>query len=85
MNKKALPQEAYNPTPIEHFANVVTHGVWVVPSIWATLDLLDRSRNGAQTLSALVYGATLIFLFCISTSFHCSSYCIRRGLVNNIT
>ena len=29
MNEKASPNRAYNPTPIEHIANVVTHGVSV--------------------------------------------------------
>jgi len=71
MNKKALPQEAYNPTPVEHAANVITHGIWVIPSILATVKLLERSHNGAQSVSALVYGGTLIFLFSVSTSFHC--------------
>jgi monocyte-to-macrophage differentiation protein len=84
MNKKAPPQEAYNPTPIEHVANVITHGVWILPSILATLELLERSHNGAQTLSALVYGATLVFLFSISTSFHCSFFCNKRGKLKDV-
>lgn len=70
MNKKALPKEAYCPTPIEHIANIITHGIWVIPSVWATFELINRSKNGDQLLSALVYGATLTFLFSVSTSFH---------------
>lgn len=74
MNRKALPKEAYCPTPIEHIANIVTHGIWVIPSIWATLYLITRSKSGDQLLSALVYGATLTILFSVSTSFHCVFY-----------
>ncbi|RZB39055.1 monocyte to macrophage differentiation factor 2 [Asbolus verrucosus] len=84
MNKKALPKEAYNPTAIEHVANVITHGIWIIPSILATLELFDRSYNGAQTLSALIYGATLIFLFSISTSFHCIFFCNKRGKLKDV-
>lgn len=78
MNKKALPKEAYCPTPVEHIANILTHGVWIFPSILATIELFQRSNTSAQLLSALVYGATLIFLFCVSTSFHCVFYCNKQ-------
>ncbi|CAH1100268.1 unnamed protein product [Psylliodes chrysocephalus] len=75
MNEPALPQEAYRPTPIEHVANIITHGIWILPSISATLELISRSKDGDQMLSALIYGATLIFLFTVSTSFHCVFFC----------
>lgn len=81
MNKKPSPKEAYDPTTIEHIANVVTHGIWIVPSILGTLKLMYRSHSFAQIISAIVYGATLIFLFCISTSFHCVFYCNKQRLV----
>lgn len=79
MNEKATSKEAYRPTQAEHIANVITHGVWIVPSVLATLELFSRSHNATQYLSALIYGATLIFLFSISTSFHCVFYRNRRG------
>lgn len=77
-NRKALPREAYCPTAIEHIANILTHGLWIFPSVLATFELLNRSSNAPQLISAIVYGATLIFLFCISTSFHCVFYQNRK-------
>lgn len=43
MNRRATAREAYNPTQIEHIANVITHGIWVVPSVLAVGELLNRS------------------------------------------
>lgn len=83
MNKKAMPKEAYCPTTIEHLANIITHGVWIIPSFMGTLELVNRSKGNDQLLSALVYGATLVFLFCISTSFHCVFYCNNLRYVIN--
>lgn len=74
MNKKASAKEAYCPTPVEHIANILTHGIWILPSILATWELIKRSESNAQYLSAFVYGATLVFLFTVSTSFHCVFY-----------
>ncbi|CAH1180058.1 unnamed protein product [Phaedon cochleariae] len=84
MNKKALPQEAYCPTTIEHIANILTHGIWIIPSIVGTLELVNRSKDSDHLLSALIYGATLIFLFSISTSFHCVFYCNKYRHLKNV-
>lgn len=78
MNSKPKPKEAYDPTPVEHVANIVTHGVWVAPSVFATMELISRSYSFAQFISAVVYGATLIFLFSVSTSFHCVFFCNKH-------
>lgn len=75
MNHRAKPTEAYKPTQIEHIANVLTHGIWVVPSIMATVELVKRSYTTEQMISAVVYGATLILIFTVSTTFHCVFYC----------
>lgn len=79
MNKRAAAQEAYIPTNIEHKMNMVTHGIWIIPSVFATHTLWSRSHTGAQLLSALVYGATLVSLFSISTMFHCVFFCNGHG------
>ncbi|CAG2056838.1 unnamed protein product [Timema podura] len=63
MNKQPTPGRAYLPTTIEHFANVITHGVWVIPSTFASLELVQRAISWPQYFSALVYGAALILLF----------------------
>lgn len=79
MNHRARSHEAYRPTPIEHILNVITHGIWIVPSAFATYELWSRSYNNAQLLSAIIYGAALISLFLISTTFHCVFYCYSHG------
>lgn len=84
MNRKALPHEAYCPTPVEHIANILTHGVWILPSILGTMQLIDRASTGPQRLSALVYGATLVFLFSVSTSFHCVFYCNKHRNLKDV-
>lgn len=55
--------------------------MFILPSILGTLKLLYRSHNFAQIISATLYGATLIFLFGISTSFHCIFYCNKERQV----
>lgn len=77
-NDRAKPTEAYRPTQIEHIANVFTHGIWVVPSVLATLELLRRSVTTEQIISAIVYGATLILIFTVSTTFHSVFYCNKH-------
>ncbi|XP_071443447.1 monocyte to macrophage differentiation factor 2 isoform X2 [Hetaerina americana] len=78
MNAKAKPDQAYVPTTIEHVANVMTHGVWVAPSIYACTTLVQRSASWPQYWSALIYGAALILLFTISTFFHSVFFCSRE-------
>lgn len=35
MNGRATPGKSYEPTDLEHFANTVSHGAMVIPSILA--------------------------------------------------
>ncbi|XP_035907833.1 monocyte to macrophage differentiation factor isoform X2 [Anopheles stephensi] len=74
-NPRAAPGCAYIPTKVEHIANIITHGTWVLPSMYAGLQLYDRSHTPAQTLAAVIYGAALSMLFFVSTCFHCVCYC----------
>ncbi|XP_054016624.1 monocyte to macrophage differentiation factor 2 isoform X1 [Hylaeus anthracinus] len=74
MNPRACTNEAYTPTPIEHVANVATHGIWVVPSIMGGLELVQRSTTKTQLVSACVYGTSLILVFAVSTFFHSVHY-----------
>lgn len=82
MNKRALPKEQYQPVYVEHIANIITHAIWIFPSILGAIELYRRSESNSQTLSAFVYGFTLISLFSVSTSFHCLFYCHDKRLVN---
>ncbi|XP_076243407.1 monocyte to macrophage differentiation factor 2 [Calliopsis andreniformis] len=70
MNPRACTNEAYVPTSIEHVANVATHGIWVLPSIIGSLELIRRSTTWTQLVSAYVYGTSLILVFAVSTFFH---------------
>lgn len=83
-NPKALPNEAYNPTDVEQLANVITHAIWILPSLFAAKTLFQRSSNDAQKLSALIYGGTLVFLFIVSTSFHSVCFCKNRRNLRNV-
>ncbi|CAL7948687.1 unnamed protein product [Xylocopa violacea] len=75
MNPPACTNEAYTPTSVEHIANVATHGIWVVPSVLGSLELIRRSTTWTQLVSACVYGTSLILLFTVSTFFHSIHYC----------
>ncbi|CAM1322687.1 MMD (predicted) [Pycnogonum litorale] len=73
MNCKAVGNSAYEPTDFEHLANVVTHGIWIVPSFMG-LVLLVQSAGQHQYLSAVIYGLATFSLFFISTMFHSVFY-----------
>ncbi|XP_017889068.1 monocyte to macrophage differentiation factor 2 isoform X1 [Ceratina calcarata] len=75
MNPRACTNEAYTPTSVEHIANVATHGIWVVPSVVGSLQLIQRSTTWRQFVSASVYGTSLILVFTVSTFFHSVHYC----------
>ncbi|XP_066597467.1 monocyte to macrophage differentiation factor 2 isoform X2 [Prorops nasuta] len=75
MNPRATTNQAYVPTTVEHIANVITHGIWIIPSIWGSLELLKRSKTWTQFVSASVYGTSLILVFAVSTFFHTVHYC----------
>ncbi|XP_031368741.1 monocyte to macrophage differentiation factor 2 isoform X2 [Apis dorsata] len=75
MNPPACTNEAYTPTSVEHIANVTTHGIWVVPSVIGSLELVRRSITWTQLISAYVYGTSLILVFTVSTFFHSVHYC----------
>ncbi len=66
MNPKCHP---YRPTLIEHYANILTHGFAILPSIVGAFFLIQCSKN-YQFFPAIVYGISLILLFSVSTIFH---------------
>lgn len=77
-NAKAKPGCAYQPTEIEQVANVITHGIWIVPAVFAVIKLFERSNSASQYLVSWVYGTALCMLFTVSTFFHCSCYCAEH-------
>lgn len=60
----------YQPTQAEHYANVLTHGLVIVPSIVGCYYLNAYTKTHAQYKSTLIYGISLILLFTVSTLFH---------------
>ncbi|XP_058798241.1 monocyte to macrophage differentiation factor 2 [Phymastichus coffea] len=72
-------KEAYVPTYVEHVANVITHGVWIVPALLAALELVVRASTWPKLLSALIYGSSLLLLFTVSTVFHSIHYYFHKG------
>ncbi|MBU0996434.1 MAG: hemolysin III family protein [Firmicutes bacterium] len=54
----------------ELIANAVSHGVGLLLAIAGNVLLLVRARGGAEVLSSLVFGISLILLYTSSTLFH---------------
>lgn len=75
MNSRPKPGHAYVPTEGEHLANMVTHGMWVLPSIAAIVWMLHLSTGHLQHLIAFLYGLAMFLLFAVSTAFHVLAYC----------
>ncbi|XP_065342328.1 monocyte to macrophage differentiation factor 2-like [Cloeon dipterum] len=84
MNERAPPNRPYTPTTVEHIANVITHGLWIPPSIWGAVSLVQRSTNWQQFWSGIIYSGSLILLFTISTIFHCVFFCHGHGPVKDV-
>lgn len=74
MNHRAPKGQAYIPTDIEHIANVVTHGMWILPSMLGMVWMLSLATTSLQYKTSLVYGFALLALFTVSTTFHTVSY-----------
>jgi len=69
-------------TVLEEIANVVTHGIGLILSVVGFIALLVVSiLNGSGLLIAgsIIYGVTLIALYCMSTIYHiCRSVKVKR-------
>ncbi|KAL1130823.1 hypothetical protein AAG570_012064 [Ranatra chinensis] len=84
MNERAGPNKAYVPTSVEHIANVITHGIWILPSILGCGVLIKQSKSWPQVWAAIIYGFSLIFCFFVSTSFHSVFYCSRNRTLKDL-
>ncbi|XP_067137136.1 monocyte to macrophage differentiation factor isoform X1 [Centruroides vittatus] len=84
MNRRAVGNQAYVPTEVEHLANVVTHGLSVLPSLLGLVFLLQQSSGKSQYLTCLIYGLSMVALFSISTFFHSVFYLGRFRLLKEV-
>jgi len=69
-NSPAKNGQAYQPTEVEQIANVISHGVWILPAIYASVNLILCSPSYSHKIAALIYGGSMSSLFTISTCFH---------------
>ncbi|OQV14151.1 putative Monocyte to macrophage differentiation factor [Hypsibius exemplaris] len=83
-NKRACPGQAYEPTDIEHVANIITHGISILPAVAALLHLMYWSQSTLHVVAGVFYGCSLIALFSMSTAFHCVCYLQFNGRVKLI-
>ncbi|CAG0885091.1 unnamed protein product [Cyprideis torosa] len=83
MNSPGTASMHYEPTEIEHVANIVTHGIWIPLAVYQLHTLVESTRSclpGRVVLSAWLYGVALVLLFAVSTLFHCFSWAGKRKL-----
>ncbi|HAU04158.1 MAG TPA: hemolysin III, partial [Pseudoalteromonas shioyasakiensis] len=57
----------------EEQLNVLTHGMGVLFAVYVLWDLISQSNVISATVSAIVYGASLLVLFLASTLYHAST------------
>ncbi|XP_033630778.1 monocyte to macrophage differentiation factor 2-like [Asterias rubens] len=79
MNSPARGCNQYKPTFIEHLANCLTHGLWIIPSIYASWVMLESASTLGQKANAILFGLALSCLFLVSTSFHTISWCRKQS------
>jgi len=79
MNIRPKDGKNYRPTRIEDVANVLTHGIFILPCVWMGCLLYSLSSSQGQFLSAVLYGGALVQLLTCSTLHHLMSLCGRSS------
>lgn len=86
MNCCGCKQHAYNPTNVEQFANIISHGINIPFAVMAVYYMANRSDDRNERLCTIVYGSSLVLLFTVSTLFHVISLSVnwRDSLTRHI-
>ncbi|KAF2346614.1 AdipoR/hemolysin-III-related [Trinorchestia longiramus] len=91
MNPIAVGRAGYEPTTVEHWANIISHGVFVAPAIWLAWLLVESAGmevtdgwKSVRTVACGVYGAALVLLFTVSTVFHVVCYTGRGSFLRHL-
>ncbi|EPB72870.1 hypothetical protein ANCCEY_08044 [Ancylostoma ceylanicum] len=69
-NKRAAKGEAYEPTTYEHWANTISHGIGIVPSIIVFQHMISIAHRDLQFYLMIIYGLFTTLLFSSSTCYH---------------
>uniref|UniRef100_A0A914DRB4 Uncharacterized protein n=1 Tax=Acrobeloides nanus TaxID=290746 RepID=A0A914DRB4_9BILA len=77
MNEKPQREGMYEPTPHEHCANILTHGIAILPSLIIMQVLMSASHRELQYYIMIIYGIATILLFAMSTAYHLAEYLYR--------
>lgn len=83
-NERPENNEAYVPTMKEHIANIVTHGMPVLPTAWLSYLMYQSAVGPTQSYAAFVYGCVLTGLFTVSTVFHCVAAVSQQSLLRDL-
>ncbi|KAL4241011.1 hypothetical protein ACF0H5_001790 [Mactra antiquata] len=79
-NARAKHGEHYVPTDLEHIANMITHGIWILPSLYGLKMMQENASSYKEVVTLLIYGMALFFLFTTSTLYHCLSFTHSEGM-----
>ena len=70
MNCCAAKGDQYEPTTVEQVANILTHGVSILPAISCVYDLLKRAGSSQLHHNvAILYGTSFVMLFAVRNGF----------------
>jgi len=83
-NDRPKNNNAYVPTDREHLANILTHGILVIPSFWLSWQMISAAKGPTQLSAACIYGAVLTGLFTVSTVFHSVAAVSSGGIWRNL-
>ncbi|KAH3864089.1 monocyte to macrophage differentiation factor-like [Dreissena polymorpha] len=82
-NRRARHDEHYQPTDMEHIANMLTHGICIIPSLYGLKTMHERASSPTEVIALLIYGMALFFLFTTSTLYHSLSFAGAKGLLKH--